>query len=121
MSVVRSTHGDKLYFHESGIELKLKSERTTRKIFSFNSGAIVKRVLKKNIMKVNDSIGFNYEALKVLRDKYPKYKYIYVVIGKKKYKVPISEIITNGSFLHFKEVGFELQIFYKVEDLEQWA
>ena len=110
MAVVRSTHGDKLYFHESGIELKLKSERTTRKIFSFNSGAIVKRVLKKNIMKVNNSIGFNYEALKVLRDKYPKYKYIYVVVGKKKYKVPITELISNGSFLHFKEVGLDMHL-----------
>ena len=120
MAIVRSTYGDKLYFHESGIELKLKSEKKTRKIFSFDGGAIIKRVFKKNIMRANESIGFNYEALKILRDKY-KRKDIYVVMGrKKKYKVPISEIISKGTFLHFKETGFELQIFYKVGDLEQW-
>ena len=109
--------GNRLYFYEGGVELHLKGQSYRRKIFNVIGGQIIKQVMKGNIMRNGNMLGFNYKALNVLRDRFKK-KFIYVVIGKKKFKVPISEIIDNSEFLHFKTEGFELQIFYPIKKME---
>jgi hypothetical protein len=116
---ISDTDGNKLYFADSGVELVLKGSSRRRKIFTVNSGQIIKRVLKAHKMTKFPSIGFNWKAINVLRDRLKK-KYIFIVMGRAKYKVPIEDIIDNGKFLHFKHEGFELQVFYPTGRLDKW-
>jgi len=111
--------GNKLYFADSGVELVLKGSSRRRRILSVMGGQIIKRVLNAHKMKKFPSIGFNWKAINVLRDRLKK-KYIFVVMGRAKYKIPIQDIIDHGKFLHFKTEGFELQVFYPLRRLDEW-
>lgn len=47
-------------------------------------------------------------------------KFVIIVDDDGRYKIPILEILANGFYLHFKDEGFERQIFYSVESLQRY-
>lgn len=118
----KDKHGNKLYLGDTGLYLKLDSEHRLRKIFTFSSGKIVKNIRKANIFKFGNnhtpSVGFNYFALQLIKDR-TRQEYIYVILGNKIRRIAITEILDKGEFLHFLKEGFELQIFYPLDDMEQ--
>ena len=115
----RDEQGNRLFIGDTGIYLKLATERNNRQIFTFRDGNIVKYVEKNGVMKAGGGmVGFNYHALKyLLENKRLKKKPIHVKMGNKYYKVTAQEILDLKNFLHFKSEGFELQCFYPVKDL----
>ena len=74
--------GNKIYLYDDGLYLKLIGKGYPKKIFSFNSGRIIKYVKKSNIMKKPYSaIGFNYYALLELSHcKFIKNKNIFILL-----------------------------------------
>lgn len=106
--------GNRLYVHTDGMYLKLITEHMPRKIFTFESGRVIKYVKKSNIMqKPYRAIGFNYHALlEIENNEIFKDRNIYIRLGKKYYKVPVLTILNKKEFFHYKDQGFELQCFY---------
>jgi len=115
--------GNSLLMGDNAIFLKLKGEPRLRTILSFEGGRIVKRVSQQHVMRINGGmIGFNYNALKMIREKRAiKKKIIAIQYKKIVYNVPVEELIDKGIFLHFKNQGFELQIFYPIKELSNWT
>ena len=112
--------GNLLIVQDSGFYLKLANEIMPRKIFTFNSGKIMKYVKNSNVMqKPRPMIGFNYYALQMIQD-HPQFrdKNIYIQYKKKYYKIDSFKVLNHKEFLYFKKEGFELQCFYPIKLLE---
>ena len=62
-------------------------------------------------------IGFNYYAVKLIKERINRIDAIYIKIGKKYKKVLVDELLKKGKFLHFLKQGFEKQIFYNLGDM----
>ncbi len=118
--------GNKIIVDDFGIHLDIRGAKYRRKIFAFKSGGVVKHIKKNHIMNhlmSGKMIGFNYEALKVLTKMRVKQIWILNYAEKTKGKVMIKDLLESGEFLHFKQVGFERQIFYplkKIKGFEKW-
>ena len=113
-------YGKKLMIGNSGVYLKLKSENKMREVFKIRGTSVEKYVAKKNIMRAvgeNGAIGFNYNALKILKERMRIRKITVRVGGQSPVVVPIQKIFDKGKFLHFLEGGFELQLFFPLEFL----
>ena len=69
-------------------------------------------------MKKGNKIGFNYYALLWLSE-HPRLKKlpIHVRMGNKHYPVKTEDILKKKDFLHFKDNGFELQVFYPLKEI----
>ena len=110
--------GNKLFVDTYGVYLKLNGVNYSRKIFSFRGKEVVKYVKQNHIMKTLEKgkmIGFNHDALKLLKQKGVKYIWIMLYNGKRKGKVKIDDILELKEFLHFKHEGFERQVFYPIK------
>ena len=118
--------GNKLTVDDFGIHLDIRGAKYRRKIFAFRSGGVVKHIKKNHIMNhlmSGKMIGFNYEALKLLSNMRVKVIWVLNYPEKIKGKVTIKELLETGEFLHFKQTGFERQIFYplkKIKGLDKW-
>jgi len=119
--------GNKLHLANDGIYLQLKSDSMRYlEIFSFRNGMIQKYVKKTNIMNTvhgTPSVGFNYNALKLIRNR-TKHSKIYIKFSKgvkeNTKEVYIDEILEDGSFLKFLKQGFELQIFFPINKMKDY-
>ena len=118
----RDNDGNTLAIWRDGVYLQLKGEQRPRKILELaGRNRVIKRVLKKNVMrKPVPSIGFNYHALKMIALE-PRLKdvKINILYKSKTYVVTPSQVIDDGEFFHYKKEGFELQVFYPIEKLEE--
>ncbi len=113
------SNGNKLFFMPKGIYLSLNNQKKRKKIFSISpEGYVTKYVKKSNIMRTNQMIGFNFEAIKLL-DEHKRINDIIICIGKDTYKLSIDMLLIYGKFLHFKKQGFEKQLFYPINKLEK--
>jgi len=116
---MKDKDGNRLLLGDTGIFLKLKSERRNREIFSSRGGQLKKYVTKNNIFAPKGSgkmyVGFNYNALRLIVVEKLKAKQIIIhIAGRKMFTVDPKEILENGDFLWFKKEGFERQIFFDV-------
>jgi len=112
---------NKLVVTEDGIYLKLGINEETKKIFTIDSGKIIKYLYYRNRFKQN-KIGFNYHALKlIMNNPHIKDKTIYVILGNKIFTVNINDILNRKDFLHFKKQGYELQCFYPISALTPFS
>lgn len=112
MTVVsKDEQGNCIYADKGFVYLKLASEQRTRKLaeISLPDDALVMRRDSKHLLRKADSYGFNYELLRNAR----KCKKVILCLPGFIYEIPISDILERGSFLWFKEVGFERQVFLK--------
>jgi hypothetical protein len=102
------------------IKLKLKKEKfarllgyvkTSEKTFYCN------RDSKRHLLVKADSYGFNYNLINEAK----RFDKVLLCIDKiDKYLIPNDFILSNGSFLWFKNEGFERQIFLKRAEIERF-
>lgn len=119
--MIKDKVGNTLYRQGDIIKLHLASEphpRKLGKIDEVNKKLIVERNSTKHIFHKLNAYGFNYDLLNTAT----KFTHVELKITdlKKKYFVPIEEIITKGQFLNFKGQGFEVQIFLSLTIIEQY-
>jgi len=113
-------NNNKLMIGDDGIYLKLAKDPKIRQILSFRDGRVIKFVRKTNVFTPNKGtamVGFNYYAIKLIKQRMNRISIIYVKISNKYKKVLVDELLKKGKFLHFLKSGFEKQIFYNVEDM----
>jgi|688.fasta_scaffold320624_4 hypothetical protein len=95
------------------LKLKLRSESRTRRIGVVNLGQKsieIKRDSKKHLFRKNNSYGFNYQVLKDAK----LFNSVRLKDESNEWLIPKDFILDNGSFLFFKEEGFERQIFVPI-------
>jgi hypothetical protein len=101
------------------VYLQLNSENKKRllgRILKDKRKLYIKRNREAHLFRKNNSYGFNYTLLKdgklfdtvVLSDDIDIWE------------IPVSYILDNGSFLNFKSVGFERQIFLTLNQLKTY-
>lgn len=97
----------------ANIHLKLINEDKQRLIGNYYFGEktlYLKRKNSKHLHRSTNSYGFNYT---IITDPYLDIKWIVAEIDRVFYRFPKSLITDFGSFLQFKQQGFELQKFLK--------
>jgi hypothetical protein len=103
--------GNYLLKEDNSIKLYLKKESKTKIIGFYDEKTNIyrKNVKIKNIFQKTNSIGFCYKLLTLL----PKNCRIIINIieSKTEYHINLKNAMLKGSFLFFKEKGFEKQLF----------
>lgn len=108
--------GNKFRITEHGLVIDLPDNKT-RRIFSFEHGAAVKRVNEHNFMKTK-FIGFSLFGVHILKQELGIDR-IVVSTSKGHIIVMIKDIIEReGIYKKFK--NFELQKFFKLKELEDF-
>lgn len=120
-SIKQDKHGNKLKIDMNGnIALKVSGSNRIRdigKVFVVDEEIKTYRkiVKKKHIMYTGDAWGINYEVLSMLPDD-AVVRFVYPE-GNKVYELTKKEIVeTYGYYSHFKQQGFELQMFVARKD-----
>ena len=112
--------GNIMLIKDDNIFIKFPNEEISRKIGTLNrpkKWLFVKRERSKHLLKVANAYGFNYHILKTgraftnvrLSDEYGTYE------------IPVEYILEKGSFLHFKQQGFERQIFLTIKQINEFT
>jgi hypothetical protein len=101
------------------ISLKLINEAKSRYIGTlFVNSRVIKmnRNRSKHLFRKNNSYGFNEHLIRtaILFD------FIELTDEKGTYMIPKNRIMEDGTYLDFKEIGFERQIFLRIEIIEQY-
>lgn len=117
--LMHDSDGNKLRLRRDGVFLKLANEKRTRKIISFRQGAVINFVKKKNLFQKGELVGFNYHALHMVLDAFPRMKDMLVRVGQQSYKVDPAEILDRELFLYFKNQGFERQVFFPLAEMRK--
>jgi hypothetical protein len=109
--------------HQSAnVHLKLKEENSPRQLgsFDFNDRTFYcKRSTAKHLHRKTKSFGFNWT---ILNDAYLSVEYVYIIVDDTEhYKFPITLIKDYGTFLNFKQQGFELQRFMSFELIKRYS
>lgn len=76
----------------------------------------VRRDREKHLLKKANCYGFNYHILSTAR----LFDKVRLSDNYGTYNIPIQEILSKGSFLHFKKQGFEVQIFMNIQDIKKY-
>ncbi len=124
---ISDDYGNLLICKDNGkrvlLSLKLVSESKYRRIGVINRNQrniTIKRDRKKHLfLKGGGSYGFNHKMLVDSK----AFDTIYLSDEVDNWKIPKSFILEKGKFLHFNDRahgGFELQIFIKLEDINQF-
>lgn len=98
------------------IYLKLKAEKRKRKLGIINIATrtfYAKRNSKKHLFRKNESYGFNHKLLSETK----RFDKVRLQDENSEWLIPVSYILENGSFLHFKGDGFERQIFIPLQKI----
>ncbi len=101
------------------IYISLKGENKRRKVGSVNEKSRtikIKRNRGRHLFRKNNSYGFNYYILSTAT----KFDFVHLKDDFLECKIPVSTILKIGSFLHFKNSGFEKQIFLSLSEIESW-
>ena len=114
-------YGNSISITQNGaVILNLASEDRVRTIGVLNKAEGTfefRREEKKHLHRKSKSYGFNYWFLA----KTNSFSHIlFTIKGDGTYKIPKEEIIDNGKFLFFKQQGFELQTFLKVDKIKEF-
>lgn len=113
MNIFKDNNGNQIKITNGNIRLILSNGKVSqigtldkeRKMLCFQ------RKRERHLLRKANSYGFNYDLLN--RASY--YTHIKLTDDYGKYIIPIKSILDNGSFLWFKQQGFERQIFYTLE------
>jgi len=108
-------NGNELKFSNETYSLTLANQMRIRKIAEVKEKdsifyLVCRRKYSEHYFVSADSWGFNYCMIVDFEDKHPKGKVI-VISEVGRFMTDISTILDEGKFLHFKESGFERQIF----------
>lgn len=110
----RDSLGNFWYIDENSVYLKLAKESKARFIgFKLDNKITIFRDRKKHVLNVNNSYGFNIEIFKSLN-----IEQIVLFEDKKIFNFTLHFLEQAGEYLHFKETGFEKQIFLHLNILD---
>jgi hypothetical protein len=101
------------------LSLKLVEEDRHRRIGVVNLAQktlSIRRCRDKHLFRKATAYGINY---KLLADS-KLFDTVKISDELQDWSVPVSYILENGSFLNFQNVGFELQLFVSLEQIEQF-
>jgi hypothetical protein len=102
------------------IFLKLKKENKKREIGFINvpqSTLYITRNREKHLFRKNQSYGFNeYIISKATTFEYVRFNDEFISA-----LIPRKVILEKGSYLHFKENGFERQLFLSLEEINKYS
>jgi len=101
------------------ISLKFKDEKYPRGVGVINERngfLFISRIRAKHLHKKMNGYGFNHMILKQAT----KFDKIKLSDDFGTYLIPISVILEQGKFLHFKKQGFELQIFLHLDVMRKY-
>jgi hypothetical protein len=98
--------------------LKLVAENKRRRLGYIDRAKrelVVKRKRDKHLHRKSNSYGFNHHIL----SKAKTFDTILLTDEFGEYRFPVAKVMAHGrTFLHFKQQGFELQIFLALEIIE---
>ena len=113
--IVKSPSKNKLVIY-----LHLASDKNLRELGVVNEKTkvfTIRRNPNKHLFKKNQSYGFNEYVIKTAQ----KFDTIHLIEdGGLQYIFPKSLVLEKGSYLHFKQEGFEKQLFVKLTDLAEY-
>lgn len=101
------------------VKLKLSNEKTYRLLGVINKATKSIRMTRKRSMHLlikAQTYGFNYDLLSSAK----QFKTVRLEDEFEKWTVPVEYILKEGSFLFFKNQGFERQIFITLQQLKQF-
>jgi hypothetical protein len=102
------------------IFLKLKKEKKKREIgiiYVSQSTLFITRNREKHLFRKNQSYGFNeYIISKATKFEYVRFNDEFISA-----LIPRKVILEKGSYLHFKENGFERQLFLSLEEINKYS
>ena len=113
-TIIPDKFGNSIIVLENIISLQLKSEKRKREIGVINfkeKYLSVNRIRDKHLFRKNNSYGFNHYILSNAK----KFDKIMLSDDYGTWLIPIKLILEKGSFLHFNNEGFELQIFLPLD------
>lgn len=112
-------YDNEIYVENKNIYLSLHGENRSRLIAVIrksNDDLFMSRNYEKHRLRKADAYGFNYEVLKRARI----VKFISLRDDYHLYRIPISIILDLKNFLHFKQKGFEKQLFMTFEQMREF-
>lgn len=101
------------------VKLKLSNEKTYRLLGVINKATKSIRMTRKRSMHLlikAQAYGFNYDLLSSVK----QFKTVRLEDEFERWTVPVEYILKEGSFLFFKNQGFERQIFITLQQLKQF-
>lgn len=101
------------------IVLKLRGEGRSRRLGVLNIATntlYIKRKRSQHLFKKNNSYGFNYHLLESAK----RFEFIRLEDEYNEWLIPRQYLLEKGVFLHFKQIGFERQIFVPLALLEEF-
>ena len=102
------------------IFLKLKKEKKKREIgiiYLSQSTLFITRNREKHLFRKNQSYGFNeYIISNATKFEYVRFNDEFISA-----LIPRKIILEKGSYLHFKENGFERQLFLSLEEINKYS
>ena len=113
--------GNKIMAKGGVINLSLSGGATSRTrklgVIDFQKRKlIVKRNRERHVLRKANAYGFNYYLL----SESVKFDNIFLKDYEGIYDIPKKDILNKGSFLFFKQQGFEKQIFMPLEEIEKY-
>lgn len=107
--------GNKIMVSKNTLFLKLASENHNRNIGTVVPESDWFHVTRESehLLRKANAYGFNYQIISMFR----KYRNVLLTAPEGNFLIPMDEILTYGSFLWFKEQGFERQIFFTLEQI----
>lgn len=101
------------------VSLKLKAESKRRRIGTINlrqKTIDIKRERKRHLFYTTQSYGFNH----VLLSQTKTFEWVRLIDDKAEWKIPVKFILEKGHYMNHLKQGFELQIFIKLSEIEQF-
>lgn len=111
-------NGNKILVNNNVIMLKLQSETHTRRIGEILPSRTLRmvRAREKHLLRKAQAYGFNHYVLA----NRTRFDFVLLCEREHHYKIPVDYILESGSFLWFKQTGFERQLFLTLEQLKQF-
>ena len=120
MTVKTDSNGNRIVVADSGVVmLHLSGSKKPRNIGMIDRKTRIvqmKRTMDEHLMRKNNSYGFNHFLLSNAKT----FDSVSLEDDYGSYLIPIKFILEYGSFLHFKEKGFETQIFLNINYLRKF-
>lgn len=101
------------------VYLQLHGERRSRKIGVVTKSTrtlSVRREREQHLFRKGNAYGFNEY---VIRNQ-TSFTHISLFDGVEHWKIPVEFILSNGTYLNFKEKGYERQLFVTLEQIEKF-
>ena len=101
------------------VKLKLSKENTLRqlgKVELKTKTLELKRSKEKHLFRKNDSYGFNEHFIRTAKT----FDKIQLYDDDGTYVFPKNIILEKGSYLHFKSIGFERQLFLPLSEIKKF-